>query len=261
VDRRKADNPNDPDRDFILRLYQYFPKEGTLESLGSLYTAIIDKLDELKNNLPDGLRYLAPELPDWAVRLEGIKGNGVGAHFKFMRSLFMGTHPLLATKDKSIIWDTAAPESNDYPSLVVTRPPGSSKDYHAELNNLSAAQRLVLLANLHYWIVLGLLNMTYRHDDWSDPDPLEPPRYLALAQRHMRGPVLLLGLRLAEQEIGFPFDEFPEAFDWENQDHARSVIRQLVAKASLVAHKLMETGQLINSFKLHIYPITLSALV
>jgi len=60
----------------------------------------------------------------------------------------------------------------------------------------SITHRLARLANRHYWLILGLLDLMYRHKiDLFDA-----------ARQHMIGPLHALGLVLAELGFGIPFD-------------------------------------------------------
>ena len=252
VDLRKADKPED--RVFISRLYSELGSDVPPDLFDGLYGKIMALANQLVKNLPDGLKDMEQEFPLWLAKLKSVKENGLGDHYKFFRGLFMGQSKLIPKN----IWDDAS--AANYPSFA-TSPPASIPGYEADLDSLDVTQKLVALGNLHLWIIIGLLNMTYRYDDWRDPDNDEPRRYLSLAQRHMRGPLLKIGVYLAaEKTLGLPFSAFPEKFSWDDEETAGSIIRKLVSRASEVAHSLDKTGDLINGFKLNIYQITLSNL-
>ena len=109
-----------------------------------------------------------------------------------------------------------------YPSFPVPRNPTAfPTDAPA-----STAQKKAWLGDLHYWIVLMLLDLGYRHELPTS----------ALAKRHMIEPLFALGLDLAATGHGMPFDSLSMGYAG-GVDKAGSVevVRRLALKAGRVA--------------------------
>jgi hypothetical protein len=82
---------------------------------------------------------------------------------------------------------------------------------------------LAWLSNLHYWIVLGLLDLHYRAD---------APLPMGLAKAHMLGPLKTLGQHLATLGWGAPFDTLSMGYALGvNHDTTVRLLRQLLKEA------------------------------
>ena len=108
----------------------------------------------------------------------------------FFRSVFDGSHPAFGGKD---VW--LEPASDIYPSLPLRSNPTvlDGADWSADPVSL----RLCRLANLHYWCVLVLINLSYVGNE---------PRLMGRALAHMKGGLYPLAQLLSGRTIGVPFD-------------------------------------------------------
>lgn len=248
------------DDGFIERLQKYLPKDARLNHLGSLYDTIIATAKEVQTRPPSFLDSGAKKLAGWIEELEKIKKNGTEDHFCFFKIVFMGKHNAFENFDKKKnIWDLPT-KHPDYPSWKAPEDPTAFKG-HRRLIKDAALRDLAWLGNMHYWIVLGLLNMTYRYDDWEEPENGQPRPYLELAKRHMRGPLIKLGLHLAEHKSGLPFDLLSIGYSFgRSKELTQCVLSRIVREANKLARELYKEKMLPNGFKLNIYSLTLSQL-
>jgi hypothetical protein len=170
--------------------------------LGSLYGTAIDVLGEL---IAAGAAF--PDLARWKTVLEGIREQGITDHYKFFRSVFEGSHPGLGGAQ---VW--ANPGSDDYPSLPFEHDPSAFVGHERQIAD-PAARKIAWLSNLHYWLVLGLLDLSYAIGE-TFPDingRIADGVFLGCARDHMKLAILPLGAALAGLGVGIPFD--PLAFN------------------------------------------------
>jgi hypothetical protein len=155
--------------------------------VGSLYNAIIDLVGGLGRE--PGL----PDLQPWVKKLEAIRDEGEGDHFRFFRSLFLAQHKAFGGRTGA--W-RLAPSDPAFPSYAL---PSNPTAYPEHPNRIAdpTARSLAWLGNLHYWTALLLLEQYYRFDD-------QAARGLALLQ--MMGPMLSIGRHLPKLGAGMPFD-------------------------------------------------------
>lgn len=245
---------------FIERLQEYLPEDARLNHIGSLYDTIIATAKEMQNRPPSFLECGAKRLAGWIDELEKIKKNGIEQHFTFFQTVFMSKHKAFKNFDENKnIWDLP-PEDPNYPSWNVPKDPTAFKGHRRCIKD-PTLRDLAWLANLHYWVALGLLNMTYRYDDWAEPDNDQPRLYLELAKRHMRGPLINLGLHLAESKSGLPFDVLSMGYSFgRSKEVTKCVLSRLVEEAHKLARELNKKKALPNGYKLNIYSLTLSQL-
>jgi hypothetical protein len=164
--------------------------------LGSLYATIIDVTQKVIASPPSpGL-----DLSSWPARLAAIKDEGEHDHFMFFVELFKGTHA--GFDGQADVWALDKSDPNypafDFPvnPTAFIRRPGSITD--------EKAAAVAWLADLHYWIVLALLDLAYRHAS---------ARALFHAKIHMTGPLLNLGRHLATLGSGTPFDSLSMGYN------------------------------------------------
>jgi hypothetical protein len=160
-----------------------------LNQVAGLYGVIIDHLSAMAS-----AGTLALENPEeWIAKLNHIMIDGERYHFEFFRKLFLAKHEVFAGQPNPWKLD---PEHADYPSFAVPENPTAYVG-HANQIESTEARELAWLSNLHYWIVLMLLDSYYRYGSEA---------LNAMAQGHMAGPLQSLALRLAELRSGLPFD-------------------------------------------------------
>lgn len=129
----------------------------------------------------------------WIEQLTHIMVEGEREHFAFFRQLFLAEHEALAGPQNP--WDLPQ-DHPDYPSFDI---PSNMSAYLGHDNQIKSldARGLAWLSNLHYWIVLMLLDYYYSNGG----EPMN-----AMAQAHMVGPMQSLAHQLATLGYGLPFD-------------------------------------------------------
>jgi hypothetical protein len=130
---------------------------------------------------------------EWLGQLNDIMIEGEQNHFRFFSQLFLGMHP--AFEGEQNPWDLDE-DDPDYPSFYVPPNPTAYLGHENQIRS-SEARALAWLGNLHYWMVLMMLDLHYR----IDSEALN-----AMAQTHMLGPLRSIAGRLAEYGSGLPFD-------------------------------------------------------
>jgi hypothetical protein len=141
----------------------------------------------------------------------------------------MGQHPAFAGNPD--VWSLPMDDPL-YPSFPVPRNPSAIGRDAPESDALT---KKAWLGDLHYWIVLMLLDLGYRHELPTS----------SLAKRHMIGPLFALGLDLAASGHGMPFDTLSMGYAC-GVDKAGSVevVRRLALEADGVARALEAAGEL-----------------
>jgi hypothetical protein len=203
---RDAIDPNNPnltpeEKDFVEQLYREL---GTVtpNRLGSLYAAVISRLRELQQLSPNAL----PDTDGWVARLEAVKSNGEVDHFLFFKSVFMGTHAALSSAGGVALWQKQ-PDDPAYPSVPLPTNPSALKLHPNQIPD-EIIRAIGGLANLHYWVLLFLLDLHYRSTSAA-----ARPIYMALSKKHMRGPLYRLGVHLAELTTSDPKAKAAVPFD------------------------------------------------
>ncbi len=214
------------DQSFLDRLNQALPGEFRPNHLGSIYGAMIKRLNELAEASPGRL----PDVTSWVERLAAIKDEGEGDHFRFFKSVFMGTHP--AFPEGLDVW-SLDPDDPRYPSFPVPKNPSALTREDSDRHG--PAHRKAWLGDLHYWLILMLLDLSYRHGA-----PL-----LATAIRHMVEPLWTLGNDLAASNRGLPFDPLSMGYaPGRDRQGSLEVVRRLAVETGQVAADLEDQGEL-----------------
>ncbi len=221
LDPAHPDNA-DPGKQAFLALLQ--DELGGVEPnrLGSLYDAIIAVAGEVGGlNLP-GVGDLTP----WITQLGAIKNEGEQGHFAFFRDVFMGTHPGMAAHPDA--W-TLDPAHVDFPSLALGVNPSAFEGHPRQIPD-AGHRRLAWLGDLHYWLVLGLLDLGYRYGVGAA---------IGRAKRHMTDALGPLGTHLAGLGVGMPFDPLSMGYA-PGVDLAGTVrvLRRMAVAAADVAEEL-----------------------
>jgi hypothetical protein len=157
--------------------------------LGSVYGAIISLVRDVEATPP----FTLPDLSGHITNLEFVKGQGETDHFNFFKSLFLATHSGFG--GAANVWELS-PEDPSYPSMSVPTNPSALGGHPGEILD-KTLRALARLGNLHYWIILLLIDLSYRYGK---------PDYMGLAKNHMTGPLYDLGRALAVKQMGLPFD-------------------------------------------------------
>ncbi|QSB00445.1 hypothetical protein JWZ98_17445 [Methylomonas sp. EFPC1] len=193
-----------------------------ISNVGSIYKNIRAELREFGENTGwDHWRH-------WDNQLEYIQKEGEVDHYEFFLSLYRGTY--FAFEGERDIWSDLNDET--YPSWQITH----KTMWQGFSNSLPEGDGLGIakLSNLHYWLAMCLLEMSYRHAG----------NYHVLARRHMAGPLLQLCWFLPEKfEILPPFDRSTMKFyiginECEQYDYMLSILDKIEEQEDLHRHLL-----------------------
>lgn len=192
--------------------------------LGSLYGTIIDLLSEVATEPSSPL----PDAQRWVTRLERIRVQGEDDHYTFFRSVFLAEHPAFGGKK---VWDLV-PDHRDFPSQPVPTDPSAYEGHPGEIPDGDLRQ-LAMLSDLQYWIVLMLLDLSYRRPN----DTV----LLIRARDHMQGPLFELGTFLASSGAAAPFDPLGMGYSPGLETNASlSIVRRLLGESRARASRLAD---------------------
>jgi len=232
------------DPEFLKRLYQYLGNGVKPNHLGSLYATLMDLVKSI-NTTPSGAKF---DQEKWISKLKQIKDQGELDHYKFFKSVFLGTH--FAFNNDTTIWDD--PSTDNYPSLPFFSNPSAYIGHPNEISN-SDAREVAWLSNLQYWIILILLGLSF-----TDQNPI----LLDRAKQHMTGPLQLLGRLLAKENVGLPFDHLSMGYYiGKNPECTRHILRILLIETQKITQKLTELGLLPDTYPNHIDAQTIKNLL
>jgi Ferritin-like len=213
--------------------------------VGSLYDSLIATIIQIEAKQQSDPTYLSfiTDPTIWTTnktQLEEIKQEGVGPHFEFFKSIFLGTHPSL--KDVPNIW-SLDPTDPNYPSVRLPMNPSAFVGNPNQIENADDRE-LAYLSNLHYWIVLVSLDAYYRYKLTK--------KVLRFSISTMTQALLPLGKYLASKSIGLPFDSSPIGYAPGNTiDISRIFVVHLLQEAATIANKRI--ADLPPGFNLGIY--------
>jgi len=177
------------DQLFCNQLTEELGDDTGMNHIAGLYSIIIDHITQMEKA---GTLKLT-DYDAWMEKLQHIMVQGEIDHFHFFRKLFVGEHPAFAERNNP--WDHS-PDHPDYPSYALPANPSAYLGHENQIPS-STARELAWLSNLHYWMVLMLLDYYYRTGGES---------VNAMAQVHMVGPLQTLARKLTELGTGLPFD-------------------------------------------------------
>ena len=218
--------------------------------VGSLYDSLIATIIQIeakKQSDPNYLNFIIDPTvwTDNKAKLEGIKQEGVGPHFEFFKSIFLGTHESL--KDIPNIWSLDSSDLS-YPSVGLPMNPSAFLGNPNQIED-EDDRELAYLSNLHYWIVLVSLDAYYRYK-------LNRKILNFAIFTHMTQALLPLGKNLASKLIGLPFDSSPIGYAPGNTtDVSRIFVMHLLQEAAVIANK--RKADLPEGFNFGIYNLSL----
>ena len=183
------EEPKGSDVAFVNAVWSLLGPGARVNHLGSLYMQIIMVTQELETAGISGL----PALTPWIAKLEAVMKQGEVDHYQFFRSVFMGVHE--AFKGQPDIWGLS-PLNSAYPVMPIETNPSAYVGHPHQIRNPTALS-IAWLGNLHYWIVLCLLDLYFRKNSAT---------MLTLAEIHMQGPLWSIGRHLPTLGVGLPFD-------------------------------------------------------
>ena len=206
--------------------------EQPVSHLGSLYNAIVRVAERVAAD-PPAFIDATVDWPGWLSRMEWILGQGEIAHYRFFRGIFSGEAFLPNSTHPGVVWADQAAEI--YPSHELGR--GSGWKYSPNAFVDPKARELAWLGDLHYWLILGLLDHAYRGRDRAG-------RYQAVGQ--MTRGLWSIGLELANRyRVGFPFDPLGPNYQFGGNDRlATQVLLRLAREAIFVEQGIANSGPL-----------------
>jgi rubrerythrin len=193
-----------------------------LNHVAGLYAIIIRQLETMAE---EGSLQL-DDLDDWLEQLNYIALEGEQQHFEFFSRLLLGLHPVLAGQPNPWNLDEDDP---DYPSFSVAPNPTAYLGHENQITE-GVARALAWISNLHYWVVLMMLDLYYR----TGREGLN-----AMAQAHMVGPMQSLAGRLAKDHVGLPFDRLSMGYS-PAPDHAGNL--RFIGRLSAEIDSLVNLG-------------------
>lgn len=212
--------------------------------VGSLYNQIMKFTQIVAKNPP---AFVPADFPwaDWERKMGWIIGQGEIAHYRFFRSVFTGE----AFGGDESIWKD--PKSKKYPSHQFAW--RTAYKGHPDSIPDENARRLAWLADLHYWIILTLLDNAYREPGFN-------LRYKATDNMTMG--LWHLGLWLANKyQVGLPFDPMgPQYTLGRDLASSKNITVLLVKEAQRHAEALAKDGLLPPNYELKVFPLTLAGL-
>jgi hypothetical protein len=223
LDRDDPANADPAYQAFLDQLDAALPGGLRLNHIGSLYGKII-KLT--KRIITAGTPGIA-DLSHWPVTLENIRGEGERDHFEFFRAVFLGTHDAFAGVADP--WGLPATDPN-YPSVDIGTNRSALEGHPNPIPENGNGRKIARLSNLHYWLVLGLLDLGYRTANAT---------VSGRAKMHMIVAVAKLGEHLAALRGGLPFDPLSAgyALGKDTVSSAR-ILRALAVEAGALAEEL-----------------------
>jgi hypothetical protein len=106
-----------------------------------------------------GFALASPHLSEWPDELTAILEEGEHGHFEFFKSVFLGTHQGFHGMHDP--W-SLAPTDPAHPSVPLGANPSAVPGHPRELPDDHGQRPLAWSADLHYWLVLMLLDVSYR---------------------------------------------------------------------------------------------------
>jgi hypothetical protein len=195
-------NTGSEEREFAEKLRKYLNDEVPKSQIHSLYDSLIVIIN--KPTIND--HFQDKQVKKWAGVLGDIRSQGTSEHFNFLRSVFMQSHhafkELQSQFPNSDLWACATLDRITFPC------PDTPSLYSREGFYDSQAPKyrdLAWLFNLNYWLMLALLECRYHFDSVLEPKTKEVLRNAALSV--MTGPLACIGLALAQEHCGAPFDQ------------------------------------------------------
>lgn len=213
---------------FIEAVLALLPVKDRPTHVGSIYRRILDRFKEAQDKelLPADFPYNA-----WHDRLRALQFQGEITHYMFFKGQFTGD----AFGGDASVWEPGP----QYPANHLIR--GTAFPDYPDTIRDGEAREVAKLANLHYWILLMLLDVSYRAQDRG-------PRYKAIDS--MTQCLWHLGLWLARRwGVGLPFDQLGRNYGI-GRDRSLSlhIIRRYATEAIGLMGDLDERGLLPDQY-------------
>lgn len=214
-----------------------------INHVGSLYRKIVVQTRRVADDPP---KFLPGNFPwaEWEDRMSWILYQGEMSHYQFFRDIFTG-----AAFGDSNVWDD--PTSAKYPARPFARQ--TAYTHHPDTIKKAKARRLAWLADLHYWIILCLLDTAYRAGD---------RKFCYKAIDNMTLGLWHLGVSLAEKhQTGIPFDPMGPSYCLGRSPWmSLHILRQLVREAESKARQLDKENLLPPAYDRKLFALTLGGI-
>jgi hypothetical protein len=225
--------------------------EERLDHVGSLYHRIVEQTQIVAVKPPT---FLPREFPwgDWEAKMNQVMFQGELSHYRFFRSVFTGE----AFGSDGRIWKPGPgfPAQRFERRTAYTARPHSIRD--------DKARRVAWLSNLHYWIILTLLDLAYRSKGFTPLFSAAKLDYQYRAIDNMTMGLWVLGQHLANHySLGVPFDAMgPQYGLGRSKDTSLQIVVRLINEAQRHAETLAKAKLLPKAFNMNLYTLTISGL-
>jgi hypothetical protein len=222
----------------------------TVSHVGTLYSKILEVTREVAARPPS---FLPPDLPWSAFETDvyELMLQGEVGHYRLFRSLYTGE----AFGAGPEIWRD--PRSPAYPAQALRA--GTAYRRHRDSIPDEDVRRLAWLSDLHYWIVLTLLDIAYRY---ADPYDNIQRKYQYKAIENMTGAFWPLGLALARRGWGVPFDAMGTQYTLgRDLETALDMVQLLIYEARGQAQALASDGLLPRDYRMDVFDAMLDGLI
>jgi hypothetical protein len=222
----------------------------SVSHVGTLYAKILEVTRVVAQRPPS---FLPPDLPwsDFETDVYELMVQGEVGHYRLFRNLYTGE----AFGAGPEIWHE--PKNPAYPALLLHR--GSAYQGHQDTIRDPDARRLAWLSDLHFWIVLTLLDIAYRY---ADPYDNIQRKYQYKAIENMTGAFWPLGLALARKGWGVPFDAMGTQYTLgRDLETAFDMVQLLIYEARGYAQGLASDGLLPPDYRMDVFDATLDGLI
>jgi len=163
--------------------------------VGSFYDTVIGTLEEYGKSGMASDEFARPlDTKMWVEKLEALKEEDEVGHFEFFKDVILGTHKGL--KGRGIVW-ALSKDHPHYPTQNLPKYPSAFVGHPNQIND-PVALSLGRFSNLHYWLALSALTYAYQFSS---------AKLIEVAQRHLRGPMLVLGRELPKLGAAAPFNQ------------------------------------------------------
>jgi hypothetical protein len=224
--------------------------DESVSHVGTLYSKILEITRQVALRPPS---FLPPDLPWGAFEtdMNELMIQGEVGHYRLFRGLYTGE----AFGAGPAIWRD--PQDPAYPSQALQG--GTAYQGHHDTFPDDDARRLGWLSDLHYWIVLSLLDVAYRY---ADPYDNIQRKYQYKAIDNMTRAFWPLGLDLARRGYGMPFDAMGTQYILgRDLETTLDVIQRLVYEARGRAQALASEGLLPPDYRMDVFDATLDGLI
>lgn len=214
--------------------------------IGSLYSSIITFAKKVSRNPPDFLKNKFIDFNKYENFMLTIMDQGEEAHYQFFKNVFTASHPGFHGLD---VWKLD-PGSEDYPSIQFDTEQTTAYEGQKNVIKNESDRKVGWLSNLHYWIILSLLDLNYR-------TTTQKPKYKAIG--NMTEALYSLGFFLAGRGIGIPFDPPSIGPNFgKDETFYLEILKLMVLEAQQLAFELK--SELPATFNFSVYKHTLDGL-